>query len=96
MIRHAGRIAKSGPGEVRSAADIDTARKPTQFPPRGDRSLFGPVRAHHREGMLVHMLGADQRFVVAIQLEKAPIESWDHLLELDFHSAVLSRLATRR
>ena len=46
--------------------------------------------------MLVHMLGADQRFVVAIQLEKAPIESWDHLLELDFHSAVLSRLATRR
>ena len=38
---------------------------------------------------MVHMLRADRSFVVAIQLEKAPIESWDHLLELDFHVAVL-------
>jgi 2-keto-3-deoxy-L-rhamnonate aldolase RhmA len=35
------------------------------------------------------MLQADRSFVVAIQLEKAPIESWDHLLEFDFHVAVL-------
>ena len=74
---------------VRSAADIVKARRPTRFPPVGDRSLFGPVRAHHKEGMLVHMLRADRSFVVAIQLEKAPTESWDHLLELDFHVAVL-------
>jgi 2-keto-3-deoxy-L-rhamnonate aldolase RhmA len=38
---------------------------------------------------MVHMLRADRSFVVAIQLEKAPIESWDHLLQLDFHIAVL-------
>jgi len=74
---------------VRSAADIIKARRPTQFPPVGDRSLFGPVRAHHKEGMLVHMLRADRSFVVAIQLEKAPTESWHHLLRLDFHVAVL-------
>ena len=74
---------------VRSAADILKARRPTQFPPIGDRSLFGPMRAHHKEGMLVHMMRADRSFVVAIQLEKAPSESWDDLLELDFHVAVL-------
>ena len=74
---------------VRSAADIIKARRPTQFPPVGDRSLFGPVRAHHKEGMLVHMLRADRSFVVAIQLEKAPTELWDHLLGFDFHVAVL-------
>ena len=74
---------------VRSAADIVKARRPSQFPPAGDRSLFAPLGAHHKEGVLVHMLQADRRFVVAIQLEKAPPESWDHLLELDFHVAVL-------
>ncbi|MGC2337315.1 MAG: aldolase/citrate lyase family protein, partial [Pseudolabrys sp.] len=74
---------------VRSASDIIKARRPTQFPPVGDRSLFGPVRAHQKEGMLVHMLRADRSFVVAIQLEKAPTESWDHLLGFDFHVAVL-------
>ncbi len=74
---------------VRSAADIIKARRPTRFPPAGDRSLFGPMRAHHKEGMLVHMVRADRRFVVAIQLEKAPIEAWDELLVLDFHVAVL-------
>ncbi|MGA7253767.1 MAG: aldolase/citrate lyase family protein, partial [Pseudolabrys sp.] len=51
---------------VRSASDIVKARRPTQFPPVGDRSLFGPVRAHQKEGMLVHMLRADRNFVVAI------------------------------
>jgi 2-keto-3-deoxy-L-rhamnonate aldolase RhmA len=74
---------------VRSAADILEARRVTQFPPAGDRSLFGPLGAHHKEGVLVHVLRADRRFVVVIQLEKAPIESWDHLLEQDFHVAVL-------
>jgi 4-hydroxy-2-oxoheptanedioate aldolase len=74
---------------VRSAADVAKARRPTRFPPVGDRSLYGPLRAHHKEGVVVHMLRADRSFVVAIQLEKAPIESWDHLLELDFHVAVL-------
>jgi 4-hydroxy-2-oxoheptanedioate aldolase len=74
---------------VRSAADIAKARRPTRFPPVGDRSLYGPLRAHHKEGVVVHMLRADRSFVVAIQLEKAPIGSWDHLLELDFHVAVL-------
>jgi hypothetical protein len=39
--------------------------------------------------MLVHMVRADRRFVVAIQLEKARAESWDELLGLDFHVAVL-------
>jgi choline dehydrogenase len=34
-------------------------------------------------------LRADRSFVVAIQLEKAPTESWDHLLGFDFHVAVL-------
>ena len=47
------------------------------------------MRAHQKEGMLVHMMRADRSFVVAIQLEKAPVESWDDLLELDFHVAVL-------
>jgi len=47
------------------------------------------MRAHQNEGVLVHMMRADRRFVVAIQLEKAPAESWDHLLGLDFHVAVL-------
>ena len=65
---------------VRSADDIAKARRPTRFPPVGDRSLYGPLRAHHKEGVVVHMLRADRSFVVAIQLEKAPIESWDHLL----------------
>jgi 4-hydroxy-2-oxoheptanedioate aldolase len=74
---------------VRSAADIVRARRPTLFPPAGDRSLFGPMRAHQKEGMLVHMLRADRSFVVAIQLEKARAESWDDLLGLDFHVAVL-------
>jgi 4-hydroxy-2-oxoheptanedioate aldolase len=74
---------------VRSAGDIVQARRPTRFPPVGDRSLFAPVRAHHKEGMVVHLLRADRDFVVAIQLEKAPAESWDRLLELDFHVAVL-------
>ena len=74
---------------VRSAADIVMARRPTRFPPLGDRSLFAPVRAHHKEGVQVHFLRADRDFVVAIQLEKAPRESWDYLLELDFHVAVL-------
>src|SRR5512139_2646082 len=36
---------------VRSSADIAQARRPTRFPPVGDRSLFGPTRAHHKEGM---------------------------------------------
>ena len=74
---------------VRSAADILKARQPTQFPPAGDRSLFGPMRAHQNEGVLVHMMRADRSFVVAIQLEKAPSETWDDLLGLDFHVAVL-------
>jgi 2-keto-3-deoxy-L-rhamnonate aldolase RhmA len=74
---------------VRSSADIAEARRPTRFPPVGDRSLFGPVRAHHKEGMTPHMLRADKDFVVAIQFEKAPPESWEGLLELDFHVAVL-------
>ena len=74
---------------VTSANDIAKARKPTRFPPVGDRSLYGPLRAHHKEGVVVHMLRSDRSFVVAIQLEKAPIESWDCLLGLDFHVAVL-------
>lgn len=74
---------------VRSTADIVKARRPTQFPPAGDRSLFGPMRAHQKEGTLAHILRADRNFVVAIQLEKAPAESWDDLLALDFHVAVL-------
>ena len=74
---------------VRSTADIVKARRPTQFPPVGDRSLFGPVRAHHKEGMLVHTVMADRTLVVAIQFEKASPESWDQLLGLDFHVAVL-------
>ena len=57
---------------VRSADDIVKARRPTRFPPIGDRSLFGPLRAHHKEGVVVHMLQSDRSFVVAIQLEKAP------------------------
>ena len=65
---------------VRSADDIAKARRPTRFPPIGDRSLYGPLRAHHKEGVVVHMLQSDRSFVVAIQLEKAPIESWEHLL----------------
>jgi len=67
---------------VRSADDIVRARRPTRFPPAGDRSLFGPLRAHQKEGMLVHMVRADRSFVVAIQLEKARAESWDELLGL--------------
>ena len=74
---------------VRSAEDIAKARRPTRFPPAGDRSLYGPLRAHHKEGVVVHMLQADRSFVVAAQLEKAPIESWEHLLAEDFHVAVL-------
>lgn len=74
---------------VTSAADIANARRPTRFPPAGDRSLYGPLRAHHKEGVVVHMLRADRSFVVAIQFEKAAIESWDKLLTLDFHVAVL-------
>lgn len=74
---------------VRSAADVVSARRPTLFPPAGDRSLFGPLRAHQKEGMLVHMLRADRSFVVALQLEKAGAESWDDLLALDFHVGVL-------
>jgi 2-keto-3-deoxy-L-rhamnonate aldolase RhmA len=74
---------------VRSAEDIAKARGPTRYPPVGDRSLYGPLRAHHKEGVVVHMLQSDRNFVVAIQLEKAPIESWEHLQELDFHVAVL-------
>lgn len=74
---------------VRSVEDIAGARRPTRFPPIGDRSLFGPVPAHHKQGMVVHLLRADSDFVVAIQLEKAPPESWEQLLQLDFHVAVL-------
>jgi 2-keto-3-deoxy-L-rhamnonate aldolase RhmA len=74
---------------VNSAADVAKARRPTRFPPVGDRSLYGPLRAHHKEGVVVHMLQADWNFVVAIQLEKAPIQLWDELLELDFHVAVI-------
>jgi 4-hydroxy-2-oxoheptanedioate aldolase len=74
---------------VKSAADIAKARRPTQFPPAGDRSLFGPMRAHQKEGVQVHILRADRNFVVAIQLEKAPSEAWGDLLGLDFHVAVL-------
>ena len=74
---------------VRTAADIADARRPTRFPPVGDRSLFGPLRAHQKEGVLVHLVRADRSFVVAIQLEKARAESWDELLGLDFHVAVL-------
>ena len=74
---------------VRSAADIAQARRPTRFSPIGDRSLFAPTRVHHKEGMVVHLLRADSDFVVAIQFEKAPAGSWDRLLELDFHVAVL-------
>ncbi len=46
--------------------------------------------------MVVHLLRADSDFVVAIQLEKAPAESWDRLLELDFHVAVLDAAAALR
>lgn len=74
---------------VRTAADIVMARSPTQYPPLGDRSLFAPLRAHHKEGVQVHFFRADKSFVVAIQLEKALKELWDPLLELDFHVAVL-------
>ena len=74
---------------VRTTADVVSARRPTLFPPIGDRSLFGPLRAHQKEGMLVHMLRADRSFVVAIQLEKARPDSWNDLLALDFHVAVL-------
>jgi 2-keto-3-deoxy-L-rhamnonate aldolase RhmA len=74
---------------VRSAEDISKARRPTRFPPIGDRSLYGPLRAHHKEGVVVHMLQSDRNFVVAVQLERAPIESWEHLLAEDFHIAVL-------
>jgi 2-keto-3-deoxy-L-rhamnonate aldolase RhmA len=74
---------------VRSAEDIAKARRPTRFPPIGDRSLYGPLRAHHKEGVVVHMLQSDRNFVVAVQLEKAPVESWEHLLAQDFHVAVL-------
>src|SRR5215468_3968492 len=74
---------------VRSAADIAMARRPTLYPPTGDRSLFAPVRAHHKDGVHVHFLRANRNFVVAIQLEKAPSESWGDLLDLDFHVAVL-------
>ena len=74
---------------VRSAEDIAKARRPTRFPPVGDRSLYGPLRAHHKEGVVVHMLQSDRNFVVAIQIEKAPVESWEHLLAEDFHVAVL-------
>jgi hypothetical protein len=41
---------------VRTAADIVKARRPTQFPPAGDRSLFGPMGAHQKQGLLVHIL----------------------------------------
>ena len=71
---------------VRAADDILKARRPTQFPPAGDRSLFGPMRAHQNEGVLVHILRADRKFR---RCQKAPAESWNHLLELDFHVAVL-------
>ncbi len=74
---------------VRSAADVALARRPSLYPPAGDRSLFAPVRAHHKEGVQVHFFEANETFVVAIQLEKAPHESWDELLALDFHVAVL-------
>jgi 2-keto-3-deoxy-L-rhamnonate aldolase RhmA len=74
---------------VRSAADIVKARRPTRFPPIGDRSLYGPLRAHHKEGVVVHMLRSDRNFVVALQLERAPVESWPYLLAEDFHVAVL-------
>jgi 4-hydroxy-2-oxoheptanedioate aldolase len=74
---------------VRSADDIVMARRPTRYPPVGDRSLFAPVRAHHKEGVQVHFFRANSTFVVAIQLEKAPRESWDELLTHDFHVAVL-------
>lgn len=56
---------------VRSAADIAQARRPTRFSPVGDRSLFAPARVHHKEGMVVHLLRADSDFVVAIQLEES-------------------------
>ena len=65
---------------VRTAADVVKARRSTQFPPIGDRSLFGPLRAHHKEGMLVHMLRADRSFVVAIQLERAAPDLVSELL----------------
>ena len=74
---------------VRSAADVAMARRPTLYPPAGDRSLFAPVRAHHKEGVQVHFFRANRNFVVAVQLEKAPRESWDELLDQDFHVAVL-------
>jgi 4-hydroxy-2-oxoheptanedioate aldolase len=74
---------------VRSAADVAKAREPTRFPPAGDRSLYGPLRAHHKEGVVMHMLQSDRNFVVAIQFEKASAETWDRLLESDFHVAVL-------
>jgi 2-keto-3-deoxy-L-rhamnonate aldolase RhmA len=74
---------------VRSAADVAMARRPTLYPPEGDRSLFAPVRAHHKEGVQVHFFRANRSFVVAVQLEKAPRESWDELLAQDFHVAVL-------
>ncbi len=74
---------------VRSAADVAEARNPTRFPPSGDRSLYGPLRAQHKEGVVVHMLRSDRTFVVAIQLEKAPVDAWDELLALDYQVAVL-------
>src|SRR4026209_1186933 len=61
---------------VRSAADVVMARKPTLSPPAGDRSLFAPVRAHHKQGVQVHFFRANRQFVVAAQLDKVPKESW--------------------
>jgi 4-hydroxy-2-oxoheptanedioate aldolase len=74
---------------VGSVDDIRMARGPTLYPPLGDRSLFAPLRAHHKEGVQVHFFHADKSFVVAIQFEKAPRELWDDLLSCDFHVAVL-------
>ena len=52
---------------VRSAADVVMARRPTLYPPSGDRSLFAPVRAHHKEGVQVHFFRANRQYIVNIQ-----------------------------
>ena len=75
---------------VRSADDIAKARRPTRFPPVGDRSLFGPVRAHHKEGVVVHML----RVGPELRRRHPAREGAGRVVgricwQLDFHVAVL-------
>ncbi len=60
---------------ARCAADVRAARATTLYPPRGDRSLFAPLRAHHRAGMVQAILGSDASLVVAVQFERAPADA---------------------